>query len=170
MNPPQPAPAPPPAPPRVPLIVRRGLRSPREVAFRAVIAVVILCSVVLAWWSFAKVLPPLQSKGRELSASVSRIETEVERLDRQWPRDTADQITNSYEQLRLELFSNEATFATWLANLNGQVSALTLDAKAEFGKTAPISAPGEKLAAIPATIFLEVPPSPGFCASQSPYP
>src|SRR6266700_2684966 len=107
MSPPQPNPAPQ-APPPVPMAVRLGLRSPREVMFRIVILAVILSSVGLAWWGFAKVLPPLQDKYRELSSTVSRLGTEVDELDRQWPKAAVDQVTKSYQQIRGELFSNEA--------------------------------------------------------------
>src|SRR5882672_9342746 len=115
MNPAQPNPAPQ-APPPVPMAVRLGLRSPREVMFRIVILAVILISVGLAWWSFAKVLPPLQYKIRELSATVSRLGTEVDEMDRQCPKAAADQVTNNYQRVRAQLFSNEAAFANWLAN------------------------------------------------------
>jgi len=101
-----------------------------------VILAVILSSVGLAWWSFAKVLPPLQDRNRELSSTVSRLGTEVDELDRRWPKAAADQVTNNYQRVRAQLFSNEADFANWLANLSGQASTLTLDAKADFGKTA----------------------------------
>lgn len=168
MNPPQPNPAPQ-APPPVPIVVRLGLRSPREVIFRLVILAVILSSVGLAWWSFAKVLPPLQDKNRELSSTVSRLGTEVDDLDRRWPKAAADQVTNNYQRVRAELFSNEAAFANWLANLSGQASTLTLDAKADFGKTAPVLVPGETLATIPATIVIVVPSPPAEGAAQSPF-
>ena len=159
------------APPSAPIVVRLGLRSPRprEVIFRLVIVAVILSSVGLAWWSFVKVLPPLQDRDRELSATVSRLGTEVDQLDRQWSKAAADQVTNSYQRIRSELFSNEGAFANWLANLSGQASTLTLDAKADFGKTAPIAAPGEKLATIPATIVIDVRSPPGEGAAQSPF-
>src|SRR5258707_6183100 len=159
------------APPSAPIAVRLGLRNPRprEVIFRLVIVAVILSSVGLAWWSFAKVLPPLQEKDRELSSTVSRLGTEVDQLDRQWSKAAADQVTNSYQRIRSELFSNEAAFANWLANLSGQASTLTLDAKADFGKTAPVAAPGEKLATIPATIVIDVRSPPGEGAAQSPF-
>jgi outer membrane murein-binding lipoprotein Lpp len=166
MIPAQPTPQ---APRPVPVVVRLGLRSPREVIFRLVIVAVILSSVGLAWWSFAKILPPLQDKGRELSAAVSRLGTEVDELDRQWPKAAAEQVAKSYQLVRGELFSNEGAFANWLANLNGQASSLTLDAKADFGKTAPVPAPGEKLATLPATIVIEVRSPAAEGPAQSPY-
>src|SRR6266481_2936093 len=105
------------APPSAPIAVRLGLRNPRprEVIFRLVIVAVILSSVGLAWWGFAKVLPPLQDKYRELSSTLSRLGTEVDELDRQWPKAMVDQVTNNYQRVRGELFSNEDAFATWLA-------------------------------------------------------
>ena len=157
------------SPPPIPPAARIRLGSPREVIFRVIIAAVVLGSVGLAWWSFAKVLPPLQNKARELSSNLSGLSMEVDGLDGKWPKAAAEQVTNSYDALRSQLFSNEAAFARWLANLNGQASTLTLDAKADFGKTAPVPAPGEKLATIPATIFVEVRPAPGTAATQSPY-
>src|SRR5437879_13061898 len=86
--------------PPPPPVVRIRLGSPREVIFRVIIAVVVLGSVGLAWWSFAKVLPPLQNKARELSANLSGLSIEVDGLDGKWPKAAAEQVTNSYEELR----------------------------------------------------------------------
>src|SRR5438445_490589 len=123
MSPPQANPAPQ-APPPVPMAVRLGLQSPREVMIRIAILAVMLSSVRLVRWGLAKVLPPLQDKYRELSATVSRLGTEVDELDRRWPKAAAEQVTNNYQRVRGELFSNEDAFANWLANLSGQASTL----------------------------------------------
>src|SRR6266567_801036 len=91
------------SPPPPPPVVRLRLGSPREVIFRVIVAVVGLGSVGLAWWSFAKVLPPLQTKARELSSNLSGLSMEVDGLDSKWPRAAAEQVTNSYDELRSQL-------------------------------------------------------------------
>ena len=169
MIPPEPSPSPPKRPSLSTEVARIRLLSTRELTFRLIIATVILGSLGLAWWSFAKVLPPLQNKARDLTSTLSRLTSEVDELERKWPKDAASQVTNSYNELRSQLFSNEAAFAHWLANLNGQATSLTLDAKADFGKTAPVPAPGEKLATIPASVFIDVRPSAPSDAAPSPF-
>ena len=165
MNPPEPPPIPQPRPVSLPL----RLLHYHEVIFRIVIAVVILVSLVVAWWSFAKVLPPLQKQARELASTYAQVSADVDKLSGEWSETKAAEITNSYTAARARLFSSEEAFDQWLAHLNGQASTLTLDAKADFGKTIPVPVPGEKLATIPATIFLEVRPTADPSAAQSPY-
>ena len=153
----------------IPTPVRVRLFGSREAIFRVVILIVILSSLSLSWWSFAKVLPPLQRKAKDLTSTLSRESTDIDKLQLEWPKAAAEQVTNNYQQLRSQLFSSEAAFATWLANLNGQAVTLTLDAKADFGKTATVPAPGEKLATIPATIFVEVRQPAEAAGTESPY-
>lgn len=165
MNPPDPAPVAQPRPATLPV----RLLSSREVIFRVVIGVVILVSLVVAWWSFFKVLPPLQKQAHELAATYTQVNADVDKLSREWSETRAAEITNKYSEVRSRLFSSESAFAQWLANLNGQASTLTLDAKADFGKTTPVPAAGEKLATIPATIFLEVRPAADGTSGATPY-
>src|SRR5437016_3076060 len=166
MNPQEPPPIPRPRPVSLPL----RLLSSHEVLFRIVIVVLILASVIVAWWSFVKVLPPLQKQSKELASTYTQVSAQVDKLTHEWSETSAAEVTNSYVAARARLFSSEAAFDQWLANLNGQASTLTLDAKADFGKTTPMPVPGEKLAMIPATIFLEARPTTDQAAAvQSPY-
>ena len=167
MNPPEPATAKVPAPPSAMAQLRAA--SSGELIFRIIIGVVILGSLGLAWWSYTKVLPPLQARGKDLASTLSGLNTEVDDLQRKWSLDAERGVTNQYAQVRSQLFATEAAFDRWMANLNGQASTLTLDAKADFGKTSPVSAPGEKLATIPASIFVEVRSPLSGIAAQSPY-
>src|SRR5712691_2655232 len=155
MNPQEPPPIPQPRP--VSLTLR--LLSSHEVIFRVVIVALILASVTVAWWSFVKVLPPLQKQSRELASTYTQVSAQVDKLTHEWSETSAAEVTNGYLEARSRLFSSEAAFDQWLANLNGQASTLTLDAKADFGKTTLMAVPGEKLVTIPATIFLEVRPT-----------
>jgi len=169
MNPPQRPQSPPKPPAWKAALAQLRLRGSGDLVFRIVILVVILGSLGLAWWSFAKVLPPLQAKSKGLASTFAQLSSEVDKLALDWPEARAADVTNKYNQVRSQLFSNEAAFANWLANLNGQASTLTLDAKADFGKTSPVAAPGEKLATIPASIFVEVRPPLIEAPTQSPY-
>jgi hypothetical protein len=169
MNPPQPTPNPPQPPAWKAALAQLRLRSSGDLVFRLAILVVILGSLGLAWWSFAKVLPPLQIRSRGLASTYAQLSSDVDKLALEWPAAKAAEVTNEYNEVRSQLFSNEAAFANWLANLNGQASTLTLDAKADFGKTSPVVAPGEKLATIPASIFVEVRPPQAGVPTQSPY-
>jgi outer membrane murein-binding lipoprotein Lpp len=145
------------------------LMNSREVIFRVVIVAVILASVIVAWWSFAKVLPPLQKQSKELATTYRQVSAQVDKLAHEWSETKAVEVTNTYVVARSRLFGSAAAFDQWLANLNGQASTLTLDAKADFGKTTPLPVPGEKLATIPATIFLEVRPAAEQQTTTSPY-
>lgn len=169
MSPSNPPSNPPNAPAMQALLTQLRSLSSRELIFRVVILVIIVASVVLSWWSFTKVLPPLQAKSKQLTSELSSLTTEIDQLERKWPLEPERDTTNRYDEVRTQLFSNEAAFANWLANLNGQASTLTLDAKADFGKTSPVQAPGEKLATIPASIFVEVRPTLSGAVAQSPY-
>src|SRR5256885_2743818 len=125
MNAPQPTAIPEPRPVAMPL----RLLGSWELIFRIVIAVVIALSLTVAWWSFAKVLPPLQRRARELHSTHAQVSTEVDKLAREWSVAKAREVANHYIEARSQLFSNESAFAQWLADLNGQTSTLTLDAK-----------------------------------------
>src|SRR5437588_5974439 len=110
MNPPELPPIP---QPRLVSLPQRLLRS-HEVIFRIVITVVILASVIVAWWSFAKVLPPLQKQARELASTFAQASADVDKLSREWSETKAAEVTNNYMEVRSRLFSSEAAFAQWL--------------------------------------------------------
>src|SRR5260370_549392 len=143
--------------------------SSTELGFRIVVAVVILASVSFALWNFFKVMPPLQKRSRELASTAARLSSEVDDLDRKWRREQVVEITAKYGQLHDQLFGDAAAFQSWLANLNEQAAPLALDAKADFGKTTPVAAPGEKLAIIPATITAHLRHNPGAQRPLTPY-
>src|SRR5215467_17077 len=122
MNPSEPPPIPQPRPMSM---VTRLLNS-RELIFRVVIIAVILASITVAWWSFARVLPPLQKQSKELASTYTLVSSQVDKLSHEWSETRAAEITNSYVAARSRLFASEAAFDQWLANLNGQASTLTL--------------------------------------------
>src|SRR5215471_4889425 len=98
---------PPPVPQPQPVSLMARLMRSREVIFRIVIAAVILVSVSAAWWSFAKVLPPLQKQAREMAATYAQVSGQVDKLSREWSETKAAEITNSYAAARARLFSSE---------------------------------------------------------------
>ena len=138
-----------------------------EALFRVVILTLILASLALAWWSFSRRLVPLQQQSRQLAVKLNRVATEADALEMKWPKAEAAQIRADYQEVRSELFADEAELGRWLMRLDEQAAPLALEIKVNFGKSTSRTAEDEKLAIIPASIVLEVHPTIG--GNQTPY-
>ena len=90
--------------------------------FRAVILVVVLGSVAVAWWSFARVMAPRLKESRDLSSRIAQLSAEVDDLDRQWTRESAAKMTNEFSRAESKLFAGETEFESWLANLRREAA------------------------------------------------
>jgi len=142
---------------------------PQDWIFRVVIAVLLLGSLALTWWSFNVRLAPLQAQARELSTKVGQLSTEVDELERTWAKARADEISNRLHQAHSQLFIDQASLENWMANLQEQAEPLALEAKANFGKTIPQNVIGEELAIIPTSIAVDVHPTTTAEVAGSPY-
>jgi hypothetical protein len=130
--------------------------SRREWIFRLVILTVLCGAIGLAWWTFKVRLLPLQQQSRELTASVSRLSTEVDQLERQWPQPKQEEVARRLAQAHTQLFGNQAALEAWLSQLKAQAEPLCLDTKAVLGQSIPKLTGEEELAVIPTTVSVNV--------------
>lgn len=163
--------APPPViPPKAPMLPPRIRRlNPREVAFRLLALLLVIASLFLVWFSYAKLLSVRQQTSRELSTTISRLSTEVDAMERRWSGPEIEQVTNSFNAIPDHLIADQPQLEDWLEGLNRQVLPLALDAKADFGKTVVRKSADDKLAVIPTTISVEAQPARGIEGAESPY-
>ena len=150
-------------------VVLTQLRKPNrsEAVFRGVVVVVIVASLLLAWWAFAVRFLPLQKRSRELSMTVSRLSTEVDGLEQKWKKEDADQIRTRYKELHSQLFPDAAAVLAWQERLEAMASPLSLTATVNFGNSVMQLTNDYKVAFIPANVFLEI--QPNVNSTESPY-
>lgn len=152
---------------------QRGVFAPpkgldaRELLFRAVIVLVILGSLALAWWTYTRVFTPLQKQSRELTSTLGQLSASVENLERKWTRADVEQIRANCGQAYLQLFPNKAALEAWLDHLQEQAAPLALDVKVDIGKIRPRNDDEDIIAVIPTSVSLEV--RPVAAGGESPY-
>ena len=152
----------------VPVAVARPPRlNRRELLFRLVTLCVLLASLALGWWTFAKVFMPVQKQSRELGAKFTALSSDTDQLERKWGQAESDEIRRGYRGVFGQLFSDQSALEAWLANLEAQASPLGLGARIEFGSSAPAATNEQKLAIVSASIALEMRPAPG--KAETPY-
>jgi hypothetical protein len=135
--------------------------------FRAVIILVLLASLALAWWTFTKVFIPVQRRSLELSTKFAALSSEVDQLERKWDKTDAEEIRRRYREVHGQLFADEASLEAWLANLQAQAGPLGLETKIELSPSRPAATNEQTLAIVSASISLEVRPLPG--GDDTPY-
>lgn len=145
--------------------VRKPKRS--EAIFRIVVVAVLLGSLALAWWAFSVRFVPVQKQARDLSATVSRLSTEVDTLERRWSKEESEEIRARYRELHTLLFADTAALQAWLTRLEEMAKPLSLSPETEWDKAVPQLTNDYRVAFIPARISLEVSPVPG--ATDTPY-
>ena len=160
-------------PPRLPSSAQQRVTLPArklsrwEALFRFVNVVLIAGSITFAWWVYTHRLVPLQKQSRQLSGSLRSLYAEVDVLERKWPKSKRDEIRQNYQEVRNELFADEAELGRWLVRLEEDSTPLALDIRVDFGKSTARTAEQERLAIVPASVTLEVRPAIG--GTQTPY-
>ena len=154
-----------------PVQVARSNR--REWMFRAVIILLLVGSMSVAWWSFWR-LTPLQKESRTLTSNAARMASAVDDMERKRPKAQDDQIGSKLNEAHAALFTDQATLRAWLGKVEDQASRLALNAHSEFGKPIPQTTNGEIISVIPATISIDVrplhnAPLPGARENETPY-
>lgn len=147
----------------------RGPWTSRALLFRVGIVILLIVSILVAWWSFARILTPRLKQARELNAKVTRLSAEVEEQERLWSEVQAGEVLQKYGQVDSVLFGSEAAIGDWLARLDEQARPLALEVRANFGRTSLPSTNEEKLAVIPTTIALDISPARTRERSEWPY-
>jgi HAMP domain-containing protein len=138
-----------------------------EALFRVGIAAALLISMGMAWWTLTRELVPLQRQSQALSLTMSRLNYEVDGLERKWGKDEVEQIRSGFKRLRSELFANEEAMGEWVNRLDEAAGPLTLYLNIELGKPSPQVTNEVQVSVVPASISIEVRPMPG--ATESPY-
>jgi hypothetical protein len=138
-----------------------------ELLFRAVIILVLLASLALAWWTFTKVFIPVQRRSLEFSAKFAALSSDVDQLERKWGQADAGEIRRRYREVHGQLFADESSLEAWLANLQAQAGPLGLETKIELSPSRPAATNEQTLAIVSASISLEVRPLPG--GDDTPY-
>ncbi len=131
-----------------------------EWPLRALIALVLIGSLALTWWSFSLHLIPMQKRTRELTSTVSRLSAQVGDLDRKWTKAQTEQIRKRYQAVHACLFADELALQTWLANLQREAASLALDVKLDFGKSSALAISNPELAVIQSGLTLDIHPLP----------
>jgi hypothetical protein len=145
------------------------LRKPKrsEAVFRAIVVIIIVGSLALAWWAFAVRFVPLQKRARDLTSSVSRLSTELDALERRWTKEESAEVRARYQELHTQLFSDTAALQAWLTRLEEMAIPLALQPSVSFGDPRPQLTNDFKVGVIPANVSLEVRPL--LNATESPY-
>ena len=160
----------PPTPARVSIPApRRPQVSRREALFRIVIVLVILVSGAVAYWSFFHRFLPLQRQARSTVTKVSSLSAQVDQLERRWAPGQVEEIRTRYREVYRQLFADQRALEEWLGQLQTQAAALALDINVGFGAGLPQDMFPTNVAVIPASISLEVLPSPGEASGKTPY-
>ena len=150
-------------------VVLTQLRKPKrsEAVFRAVVVIIIVGSLALAWWAFAVRFVPLQKRARDLTSSVSRLSTELDGLESRWTKEESAQVRARYQELHTLLFSDTAALQAWLTRLEDMATPLALQPTVSFGDPRPQLTNDFKVGVIPANVSLEVRPIPN--GTETPY-
>jgi hypothetical protein len=150
-------------------VVLTQIRKPKrsEAIFRIVIVAVLLGSLALAWWAFSVRFVPVQKQARDLSATVSRLSTEVDGFERRWSKEDGEEIRARYQELHTQLFADTAALQAWLTRLEDMAKPLSLSPETEWDKAVPQLTNDYRVAFIPARISLEV--SPVLNSTDTPY-
>lgn len=143
----------------------------REIALRVALVVLNLGSIGLVWWSFQKQLLPLQKQVRDSNTTVTRLISEVDRMDSAWPQADIAQVRGKFGEARSWMFVGRPAVEAWLGGLKDQVIPLALDVEFDFSKTDPAAPAATTTNAPPAisptTVALKVRPAAGVEAVAS---
>ncbi|PYJ08043.1 MAG: hypothetical protein DME25_02460 [Verrucomicrobia bacterium] len=133
-----------------------SVQDSRQVLSRLAIGVLLAGAIVLTWWSLTKVLGPRQQEVRELGSRVAQLSAQVEDLDRNWSREKAVRVNDSFGEIHSDLFAGRPGLEAWAAGLKDQVEALGLGLQTDFGVPAVMATNGQRVVAVPATLTVDV--------------
>ena len=156
-----------------PIIQSSGLDY-RELALRISLVVLNLGSVAFFWWSLTKVLMPLQKQTQDTNLIVTRLISEVDRMERVLAEGDVEQVRGKYGDVRSWLFVGRPAVEAWLGGLKEQVVPLALDVEFDFTAdpapaTATTTTTNAPLTINPTRVTLKVRPAPGIEAVASPF-
>jgi hypothetical protein len=158
----------PPTPPRPVPAPTRKVRKWKDLALRGALVAVALGAVYAIWWS-VKRLEPLQKQTKTLSATVARLDHEINLMDSKWDTNAIQNLASKFEQAQGQLYSGQNALDAWIEDLREKVVPLALEARVDFSKGTAQSVSDKKLTVVSATLSVEVKPTPGVEATKPPY-
>jgi hypothetical protein len=140
----------------------------QSIVGRLLMVMLLAGSVGLLWWSVSR-LSPLNQEVQKQTGEIARLSDEVQRLERNWDEDQAEQAAALFNKLQDELFGSPRECAVWQENLTSGTNFSDLVVKASQGTGRPILSPfpEKKVGALPVT--LEIQPLADANGPDSPY-
>ena len=143
----------------------------RQIALRIALVVLNLGSFALLWWSLQKLLLPLQKQARDSNATMTRLISEVDRMEHAWSAADIEQVRTNYNEVPSWMFVGRPALEAWLGEVKERVVPLALEVAPEINRSDP-AAPGSTNT-VPTitstTLALKVRPAAGIEAINSPF-
>jgi hypothetical protein len=140
-----------------------------DTVFRVVIALVILVSVPVAYWSFFEWMLPLQRQAQGMVSKVAKMSEQTDQAERRWTPEQVRQIHAQYQEVYHGLFADQAALDGWLRQVKSEAGPLALELNVALGQSTPHEVFTNELEIVPASISIEVGPAPGQSNVKSPY-
>ena len=152
----------------------RQARAPRfkEMIQRVAVVLLNLSAIALLWWSLQKGLLPLQQKTRDTNLTVTRLISEVDRMEHVWPQAEIEQVRSKFGGVRSWMFVGRPAVESWLSEVKERVVPLALDVEPNFTKpepAEPVAITNAASAISPMTLALKIHPAPGIEAIATPF-
>lgn len=143
----------------------------KEIAIRIGVVLLNLLSIGLFWWSLQYLLLPLQKKARDASTAVTRLQSEVDAMERAWTKPASEEVRGKFGEVRNWMFVGQPAVEEWLGNVKKLAMPLALEVGLDFSRVesaeaAPTNAPS---AIRPTAVALTFRSAPGIEAVASPY-
>ncbi len=167
MNPPPPMEG---TPERKGVLIQRTGFDYRELALRISLVALNFGAIAFFWWSLQTVLLPLQNQARDANLTVTRLISEVDRMERVWAEGDVAQVRGKFSDIRSWMFVGRPAVEAWLAALKEQVLPLALDVEFDFSKSdtvQPGTATNAPITINPARVSLRIQPAAGIEALAS---
>ena len=151
------------------LIQRTGFDY-RELALRISLVALNFGAIAFLWWSLQTVLLPLQKQARDANITVTRLISEVDRMERVWAEGDVAQVRSKFSDIRSWMFVGRPAVEAWLGALKEQVLPLALDVDFDFSKSdtvQPDTATNAHILINPARVSLRIQPVAGIEALAS---
>lgn len=138
----------------------------RALVVRIIMAVVLLASVALAWWSWNR-LQPVRDELEQKTTQSTRLANDVQQLEMRWDAPEAERVDIRYQHAQTLLFNSPDELLKWQRDLKRETLGLALDANAQVGKPQPHPRTQQKLSLLTATVDLQ--PAAVLRSTNSPY-
>jgi len=157
-----------PAPPRSNAFKRvRERVKAKEVFFRLATALLLTASLLLVWWSYSLVLAKRQQEVKELNLKLTRMNHEMDELQRTWGDNQSAAVTEKYALATRMLLTGEDSVLNWWTNLVDHANRLSL----ELGepKLQAMNSITNQFGISTATLSVDITPAQDLAVIETPY-